>query len=138
MSALRPATHYVLMDEPALNLSEVNLVSPDGKGWQRVQVITVIRNDAPAEYREVLGPASAFKANQFRIPGGFVDEFTGRIYIEHTVGELRDIADYLRAFPYDTSHIVPTDLVKKWHDELEQKQAARKGRVQFAISSHWR
>ena len=59
----------------------------------------VMRGDKPAEMRKDLGAAKSFKADQFRIPGGAMDETTGKFYIEHTVGELMDIADYLRTNP---------------------------------------
>jgi hypothetical protein len=53
-----------------------------------------------------MGRADHWLANEFRILGGAVDEVTGRIYIEHTVGELLDIAQYLRDKPtFDTREL---------------------------------
>jgi len=92
-------THYVMGDEPCLLLTEQNFVAPDYKGWRRYQVVFVMRNGEPAEYRADMGPAEMFDSDQFRIPGGAIDSGTGRVYIEHTVNELRDIADWLRGRP---------------------------------------
>lgn len=96
MALLIAATIAVSFDEPAFSLAEVNLQSPGSRGWRRYQLIQVMRNDRPAEYRENLGPAKKFSADQFCILGGVQNEITGRFEILHTVGELRDIADGLR------------------------------------------
>jgi len=99
-------TTYVLANEPALNLAEVDLVAPrdDGKGsdWYRFQIIIVWRNDCETEYRERLGLAKDFEANQFRIMGGIKER--GRVYIEHTVGELKDMANVVRERPAFDKH----------------------------------
>ena len=89
--SLLPATLEVSYDELAFNLSELIQPAPVGAP-RRFQIILVIRNDALAEYRIDLGPASDFTTPEFRIPGGVVDESTGRGEILHTVGELKDIA----------------------------------------------
>ena len=85
MSNLERATTYVLGDERALGLYEINLMSPTGQ-WRRYQIIHVIRDDKPAEYRQDLGLAKKFKAMQIRIPS----------YMEHTVNELRGMAEQMR------------------------------------------
>ncbi len=91
------ATNAVLKDEPCLGLYELNFKAPDQKSRHRYQIYVVIRNDEPYEFRKDMGLTSKFKkVDQFRIPGGVIDETTGRIFIEHTVGELSDIADWLR------------------------------------------
>ena len=109
-------TTYTLLDEPCLELKELNLKSPDQRSRRRYQIITVIRNDKPAEFRKDLGLAKKFKHDQIRIPGGVVDEITGRIFIEHTVGQLLDIANYIRMKPaYDKnelSQMKPKELAK--------------------------
>ena len=84
-------TNFVTMDEPALNLVEVNLMSPDGK-WHRDEKILVIRNDKVAEYIRDMGLVT--KVGQLRIIGGGVEN--GRIWAEETVGSLRDMADEMR------------------------------------------
>ena len=96
---MRLGTTYLLNDEPALNLAEVNLIAPkndgtDSTGWYRFQIIVVMRNDNPTEYRERLGLAKNFKAMQFRVMGGSLDG--DELFIEETVGSLRDMADQMR------------------------------------------
>jgi len=99
MAKIYIGTTFVTDDEPCLNLKEVNQRTPDSKGIHRYQVITVIRQDRPVEYRLDLGPAKKFKAHEFNIPGGAVNETTGKIYVEETIGRLRDLADHLRSEP---------------------------------------
>lgn len=113
MSKLRYGTHYVSTDEPCLGLFEMNLQSPGNRGWRRYQVIFVMRGDKPAEYRKDMGPARKFKAPQFRVPGGAMDEITGVFHIEETVGKLRDEADDMREFPtFDLRELVKLDKIK--------------------------
>jgi len=105
-------TTYALKDEPCLGLYELNLKSPDQRSRRRYQILTVIRNDKPAEFRKDLGLAKKIKVDQFRIPGGVRDEATGRFEVLHTVGELQDIADYLRAKPlFDKRELVGVNKV---------------------------
>jgi len=118
--SLFPATLEVSYDEPAFNLSELVQPIPVGKP-RRFQIILVIRDDALAEYRIDLGPASEFTTPEFRIPGGVVDEVTGRGEILHTVGELKDIATemHMRVAP-----IVHTrDIWGDYHDQLNGKRS---------------
>ena len=92
---LLPATFDISYDELAYSLSELIQPSPSGAP-RRFQIILVIRNDVLTEYRIDLGPSSDFSAPEFRIPGGVIDEITGRGEILHTVGELKDIAIEMR------------------------------------------
>uniref|UniRef100_A0A6M3LKK0 Uncharacterized protein n=1 Tax=viral metagenome TaxID=1070528 RepID=A0A6M3LKK0_9ZZZZ len=90
-------TTYVNDDEYAFNLAEVNLVAPNkegGTGWHRFQIIALYRESHLCEYREDLGKSVDFKADQFRIMGGVVDG--KKVYQEHTVNELREMADDMR------------------------------------------
>ena len=135
-SALSLATFYILQDEPALSLVEMNLQSLGSRGWHRYQIIRVIRNDRPAEFREDMGLATAFTAGQFRIPGAVIDGKT--VYLEHTVGELRGIADYIRAFPLvHPQELIHTNLVQGYFDEMERRNWARKGRKSFIKEGSW-
>jgi hypothetical protein len=107
-----PATDHVLYDEPCYGLYELNLKSADQKSRRRFQVIVVVRDDKLAEFRKDLGLAKKFKVDQFRIPGGVLDETTGRTDILHTVGELQDIADYLRTHrPFDKRELVGVNKI---------------------------
>jgi len=89
-------TTYVVADEPCFGLKEENLMSPLDGQWHRYQILFVVRADALAEYREDLGLAKDFNAQQMVIPGGERGE-DGKIYIEETVGRLKEIADELRS-----------------------------------------
>jgi len=99
MSKLLYGTHAINEDEPCLGLYEMNLQSPGSRGFHRYQIILVMRGDGPVEFRKDLGLSKKFKHDQVRIPGGAKDDISGRFYIEHTVGELRDIADHIRSYP---------------------------------------
>jgi hypothetical protein len=98
MSAkLASATIEVSLDEPCFNLVEVNLMHPSGRALHRYLILSVVRGGRLAEYREDMGPAVRY-GQQLRIPGGvFWDN--GRFECLHTVGELLDIAEELRAHP---------------------------------------
>lgn len=126
MGVLIAGTETVRLDEPCFGLAELNLQSPGSKGWRRYQVLQVVRNDRIAEHRRDLGPAGLFVAPQFRIPGGVIDEATGRIEILHTVGELVDIADYQRDGRFAQPEIVPRDLIAGYHDQLDKNAKARR------------
>jgi len=112
MSPLIAGTHYILPDEPCYGLYELNFQSPGNKGFHRYQIILVIRGDRLAEYRQDMGLAKKYKGDQVRIPGGVKDETTGRITIVHTVAELQELAEYIRAMPLHGDvvkiHTIPT------------------------------
>lgn len=55
----------------------------------------------------------------------------GRIYIEETVGTLRDIADTKRAGYLSQPDMVPTDLKKAWRDKADQRRRDRRGLKTF-------
>ena len=80
-------TNYVLKDEKAFSLSEVNEQSPNNKGLHRYQRIVVIRDDKPALYRKDLGEAIKFKG---------VDQMIIPSYMAHTVAELQWMATQYR------------------------------------------
>ena len=86
MSELVVAASIVKNDEPALRLEELNVQGIKGQGMQRRQFIHVIRDDKRAVWSEDLGDADSFHAPPFAIPS----------LMEHTVAELREIADQLR------------------------------------------
>jgi hypothetical protein len=91
-------TNWIQFDEKCAGLFELNYQSPGNKGFHRYQIILVARGDDIYEYRKDMGQAKKFKGiDQLRIPGGVMDKLTGKMNIVHTVGELMDIADKLRA-----------------------------------------
>ena len=120
MTKLISAAVEVHLDEPAFNLTEVNLQAPDNSGWRRYQIISVVRGERMAEYREDLGPKKDFTADAFRIPGGVWDAATRRMEVLHSVGELREIAEFVRLGPTVRPEIQPRDLVGEYHEHLDR------------------
>ena len=112
MPELKIGTHYVVKNEPCMGLYEINEQSPGNKGFHRYQIVHVVRNDKPAEYRKSLGPISQFKGvDQLRIPGGVADG--NKFQILHTVGELMNIADELRGdCPFDKKELAGVHRIK--------------------------
>ena len=120
MTKLISAAVEVHLDEPAFNLTEVNLQAPDNSGWRRYQIISVVRGERMAEYREDLGAKGDFTADAFRIPGGVWDAATRRMEVLHSVGELREIAEFVRLGPTVRPEIQPRDLVGEYHEHLDR------------------
>ena len=98
MTELIQATTYVLGDEKALALYEVNLMTPLGR--RRQEIIWVVRDDKLAEYREDMGKVT--KEDEIRIPS----------YLEHTVNELREMASQMKLKPlFDKRELVGVDRI---------------------------
>ena len=124
----------IFADEQAYGLSETNLLSPlsdaikgVGQTMRRYQIIYVNRGDVLAEYREDLGLASDFTAIQFRIPS----------FWEHTVGELREMAESLRLRqPSYLDEVIPKPDAKqfwsRYNDLNEGLRNLRKGKKNYA------
>jgi hypothetical protein len=87
-------TRAVSEDEPCFHLAEFVRPSRSFKSKSRYQFLSVVRGDRLVTAQVYLGPAAAFAADQFQIPGGEIFEGRGKVW--HTVGELREIADELR------------------------------------------
>jgi hypothetical protein len=133
MAKILFGTHYISEDEPCLGLFEMNLQSPGSKGMHRYQVVYVMRGDKPAEYRKDMGQSKKFKADQLRLPGGAFNEIEQKYYVEHTVGELREIANHWRAKPTFKDRELPNvqgkTIWQKWADQLEENKNKEKGRI---------
>lgn len=113
MAKILYGTTYIEESEPCFGLYEMNLQSPGSRGFHRYEIIYIIRDNKPAEFRRDLGLTKKFKHDEIRIPGGAIDETTGKIYIEHTVGELRDIANWIRSKPaFDKRELTKLDKIK--------------------------
>jgi len=125
---LLPATLEISYDELAYSLSELIQPSPLGAP-RRFQIILVIRDNDLAEYRIDLGPSSDFTAPEFRIPGGIVDEITGRGEILHTVGELKDIAIEMRERGMPT--LPKRDIWQEFYDQQEEQEKSAIGYTVF-------
>lgn len=124
MTKLLAATIEVSLDEPAFSLVERNLLSPDSRSLRRYQIILVVRGDRLAEYREDMGPAESFAADELGVTGGVIQEGTGRCEIVHTVGEVREIADMLRDGRLSIE-VEPAPLWPRFFDELDVAQRER-------------
>ena len=87
MSNLAVRTNTITGGEKAWTYLEVHMQSPGSRGRRRYRIIVVNRDGNLAEYREDMGLAKNFKGvKELNIPSLW----------EHTVEELRGIADELR------------------------------------------
>lgn len=116
-TALDAVTRAVQTDEPCFYLGEYNLPSRNGRGRSRFQILRVVRQDALVTAYVHLGPASKFHADQFQMLGGVVEN--GRGHAVHTVGELQEGADELRARK-PRRELPPSDLQGQWRNEMEE------------------
>lgn len=128
-------TLAVRMNEPCAELREVNLKTPDQKSFHRYQIIKVVRDDKLVEFTHDLGDAREHTADQFRIPGGFVDE-AGKGHIFHNVAELVDGAEYLRnRTPDEMPFVLPDkpmiDFENAYHDEADRRRRLASGRKTY-------
>ena len=117
---ITPTTLNVRKDEPCYLLVEMILPAANYQGRRRWQILTVIRDDKLTEHWYDMGPASQFRSEPIRILGGYVDEVTGTIWIEHTVAELMEIADWYREQKPLSANIEPRNLWDEYHKKLEQ------------------
>ena len=92
MNKIIPAVDKIFGDEKAIALYEMHMQSPESRGFHRYQIIHVPRNGIVCEWRKDMGLAKNYKGvNQLRIPS----------YGEHTVDELKSMADELRTMKFD-------------------------------------
>ena len=120
-------TNFVTDDDPCLLLEELNLQSPSSKGFHRYQILTVIRNDKPAQMKIDLGKAEGFTADQIIILGGVKDDVTGKFYIEETVGRLRNYAErYRNKPPIDKNELPRRDIIKEFTEQAETEMDKKK------------
>lgn len=94
------ATSYVSNDEYAVGLIEINRYSPIHFEQRRIQIITVVRDGDEAEFTKDLGKADS--NNLIAIPS----------YMEHTVGELMDMALKSNEPPHDLKELVEVNRLK--------------------------
>ena len=92
-------TNLVLDNDPCVNLAERNLMSPQGQ-VHRYEILLIIRNWMPYEYRRDMGLARNYEAKrieEFRIMGGILDGDILEAY--ETVASMRDMAHRIREKP---------------------------------------
>lgn len=138
MTHLVEGTFTITAGEPAWSLAEVNALTPDSKARHRYQVIQVVRNDKLVEWRHDMGDEKNFKARQFNILGGYVDE-RGRGHVFESVESLRVIADQMRnegyAGPRDEEPEMPSkaEWQQAYADLVDARKLARTGRKSFVM-----
>ena len=98
--SLMLATTYVLGDEKAMGLYEMNLMSPMGFR-RRYEIIRVIRDGKISEYRHDMGKVT--KDDQIRIPS----------FMEHTVSELREMSQQVKFKPVDKLDLVGVNKIRE-------------------------
>lgn len=111
-------TRAVFENEPCYLLAEYIRPSRSFKSKSRYQFLSVVRDDRLVTAQVYLGPASAFAADQFQIPGGEIFEGRGKVW--HTVAELREIADELRGRK-PRRELEPTDLQTAFRNFSEER-----------------
>lgn len=95
-----PIADKIFGNEKAIALYEIHEQSPGSKGFHRYQIIQVPRNDVVCEWRKDMGSTKNFRGiNQLRIPS----------LMEHTVDELKAIADQLRTTKFDVKDFLQLD-----------------------------
>ena len=105
-------TDFVLNNEPCVNLSERDLMGPEGQ-WHRYEILLIIRNWMPYEYRRDMGLALKWKGiDPIRVMGGVLDGDILEAY--ETVDSMREIALEMRARPaFSLSEILERELTPK-------------------------
>jgi len=127
-SALDTVTRVVVADEPCYVLAELNLPSRSGRTKSRFQILRVVRDDRLVTAYVYMGPAGQFKADQLLIPGGQVEHGKGIAW--HTVAELQEIADELRAQPMHRE-TEPSDMQAAFQNMVEEKKRRRSKQSSF-------
>jgi hypothetical protein len=97
---ITPAVDKIFGGEKAIALYEIHEQSPSFSGFHRYQIIRVPRDGIVCEWRKDMGPIENFKGvNQLRIPS----------LMEHTVDELKAMANQLRATKFDVKDFLQLD-----------------------------
>ncbi len=109
-------------DEWVWSLAERNLPTPDSKSIHRYQIMIVRRGDRLAEWRQDMGLASNFRRGEFRVQSFWYE----------TVGQVRDIADYLRNQDEDwRDKIIAADIVDEYKIQQEMRKLQARGLSTF-------
>ncbi len=117
-----PQTERISEDEPAWSLAELNLRTPDSRATHRYQVVVVRRDGEPAQHREDMGLSTNYKKGEFRVQSFWYE----------SVGQAREIADYLRNQADDwRDRIIPMDVVDEYLVEQEMRKLRAAGHSTF-------
>lgn len=118
-------TDYVLDNELAWSLKELDLQSPGSRGWRRYRIVTVWREPYLCEFRTDLGPRSRFKLDQFNIVAGVWTN--NRPECLYNVAEVLDMADRMHVgYMAETERPEPSNLIERFHDQQELKGLVRR------------
>lgn len=117
------ATTAINEDEMVWSLAERNLPSPASKELRRYQIIIVRRDDRPSEWREDMGAASDFTKGEFRVQSFWYE----------TVGQVREIAEYLHTQPDWRDQIIPVSIVDEYKIEQEKRKLLAEGHSTFGF-----
>jgi erythromycin esterase-like protein len=93
-------------------------------------MLRVVRNDRLVTAYVYLGPAKRFGADELLVPGGQIENGRGRAW--HTVGEVREIADYMRSLPVRREQ-EPSDLLGAFRLMVEERKRQRARRSTFGV-----
>lgn len=129
--AMDAVTQTVVDDEPCFYLAELCLPTQNGKGFKRYQILRIVRDDRLVTAYVLLGPARRFRADQFTMLGGVVDE-GGRGHADHTVAEMQEWANELRSRP-PRRELEPLDLQRAWQEAAEEKKRLRKRQSTYGL-----
>ena len=122
---IRNQTPYILADERAMGLMEVELLTPDGKGIHRYQIIYVVRNDQQSPHVVDLGDRLLF-------PNPPLNIFS---YLEHSVAELQNMADEARARSSVTKRLAELSEASRKDKNIINEFLERKARDVKTIKS---
>lgn len=120
----------VSVDERAFSLAEMPFKTADEKAIRRFQVIRVNRADRLAEFRTDLGPWRQGD-RAFAIPA----------FWEHTVGELREMADRLRTennqwIEEQIAQAKARPMGQQWLETVEKNKQIVANRSVFGRNAH--
>ena len=127
---IRNQTPYILADEKAMGLVEVELLA--GKDVHRYQIIYVVRNDQQSPYVVDLGSRLLYPNPPLNIIS----------YMEHTVAELQDMANEARARSDVTKRLAELqeesskdrNIIKVYLEQKERNSKIIANRSQFGPS----
>jgi len=139
-------------DDPCLGLLERDMESGiDGLlslgGMRRYQILIIMRMgwDVPRVFKYDLGRANLFTADEINLPGGVIELIDGsqvtipkvmpppeqikKIWIEHTVGELQEMADEARGGALEPPDYEPTNMWTEFMLMKEQQEIYKQQNV---------
>ena len=90
-------------DEPCWELKEFDRLGADFLE-HRIQQVIVVRNESPVTFEADLGHSWNFDCGDFNIWGGAKDSVTGKVHVDHHVGELMEWAEEARGRRPTWSH----------------------------------